>query len=320
MRDRGRHFRVGLLLLLAASLFVTLIVFTIGSSLRHQVLTYYICFAENVKGMVVGSKVNFQGVPAGAVTDIRFVDGKSLVEIQVGADQGLVQDVTRARLDRLLVTGQVTIELEGYEPGRPRLDSGAAIQPAQNPMDELAKSLPDVVDSVPMVMREVHQLVVRLNGMLDDDNCMRIERILLNLERASARLPVALDSVAGPLERAALESIDVLKQADATLVAVRAGVGEVRGLVAGDAMQHLVEGLGATVARLAATQHGLEQMVNEARSLLASNRGPIGDALAGVRDAMRDVRGLARMLQLAPSSLLYGRATSDPAVPPESPR
>ena len=36
---------------------------------------------------------------------------------------------------------------------------------------------------------------------------------------------------------------------------------------------------------------------------------------AAPRDAMRDVRGLARMLQLAPSSLIYGRQASEPATP-----
>lgn len=316
MRHRGRHFRVGLLVLGASALFVALIVFTIGSSLQRQKLTYYISFDENVKGMVVGSRVNFQGVPAGVVSDIRFVDGQSLVEIQVGADQGLVQDVTHARLDRLLVTGQVTIELEGYEHGRPRLPSGGSILTAQNPMDEFTRSLPDVVDSVPLVLREVHDLVGRLNGLLGEDNCLRVERILGNLERASARLPAAIDAVARPAERAALELTDVLKQTDATLSEVRAGVSDLRGLVTGDAAQHLVSSLGDTATRLAATQHGLDLLIGEARSVLSSNRGSIGDALAGFRDAMRDVRAFAKLLQLAPSTLLYGRQTAEPAAPP----
>jgi len=315
-RYRGRYFRVGLLVLGAAATFVALIAFTVGSSLHRRSLTYYIRFAENVKGMVVGSKVNFQGVPAGAVTDIRFADGQSLVEVRVGADQGVVQDVTRARLDRLLVTGQVTIELEGYESGRDRLAAGAFIQPTQNPMSELTKSLPGVVDSVPLVLREVHDLVARLNGLLDDDNCLRIDRTLANLERATSRLPGAIDAVARPVERAALELTDVMKQADAALYEVRAGVGELRALIGGEAAERLLVGLGDTATRLAATQNGFELLIAESRSLLANNRAPIGDVLAGLRDAARDVKTLAKLLQLAPSSLLYGRQTNDPAAPP----
>jgi ABC-type transporter Mla subunit MlaD len=262
--------------------------------------------------------VNFQGVPAGAVSDIRFIDGQSLVEITVGEDQGVVQDVTRARLDRLLVTGQVTVELEGYEHGRPRLPSGAQIVPVQNPMDELTRALPDAVDSVPLVLREVHLLVGKLNGLLDDDNCLRIERVLDNLERATSRLPRAIDAVALPAERAALELIDVLKQADAVLYETRSGVSDLRALVAGDAAQRLLTSLGDTATRFARTQHDLGSLVDEARSVLAGSRGSIGDAFAGFRDAMREVRALAKLLQLAPSSLLYGRQTNEPAAaPPE---
>lgn len=316
MRRKSRHFRVGLVVLGAAALFGSLIAFTLGSSLHRQVLTYYIRFAANVKGMVVGSKVNFQGVPAGAVSDIRFVDGQSLVEITVGADQGMVQDVTRARLDRLLVTGQVTVELEGYESGRPRLASGAQIEPVQNPMDALTRSLPDAVDSVPLVMREVHLLVGRLNTLLGEENCQRIEHVILNLERASGRLPRAIDAVAGPVERAALELVDVLKQADATLYEVRSGIGELRALVAGDAAQQLLTSVSDTVTRLAASQRDLGALIDEARSVLAGSRASIGESFAGFRDAMREVRALARLLQLAPSSLLYGRHTREPAAPP----
>jgi phospholipid/cholesterol/gamma-HCH transport system substrate-binding protein len=313
-RSRGRHYRVGMVVLAAAVLFCSLIAFTIGSSLHRQTLAYGIHFAENVKGMVVGSKVNFQGVPAGAVTGIRFADGHSVVAIEVGADQCVVQDVTRARLDRLLVTGQVTIELEGYEPGRARLGDGALIPPAVNPMDELTKSLPNVVDSVPAVLQEAGTLLGKLNAVLDDDNCRRLDRILVNLEVASSKLPRAIDGVAGPVERAALELTDVLKQADAALAELRTGVADARALLAGEPAKAAVAGLAESTARMSALQHEVTALVGDARSLLAGNRGAWTDALVGFRDAMRDVRGLARMLQLAPNAVLYGRQAQEPAA------
>lgn len=315
-RRRGRHYRVGLVMIGAAVLFAGLIVFTIGGSLQRQTLSYRIRFEENVKGMVVGSKVNFQGVPAGAVTDIRFADGHSLVEIEVGADQCVVQEVTRARIDRLLVTGQVTIELQGYESGGKRLAAGALIPPAANLMDEFTKSLPDVVDSVPAAIREAGTLLGKLNAVLDDDNCKRIDRILVQIEVATGKLPRAIDAVAAPAERAARELSDVLRRADATLAEARLAIGDVRGLVGGDGAKSLVGNLADTAARLAAMQQDLTAFVGEARSLLAGNRGAWSDALAGIRDAMRDVRGLARLLQLAPSSVIYGRQASEPVAPP----
>ena len=316
MRRRSRYYRAGLVVVGAATLFVGLILFTISSSLQRQTVRYLIRFTENVKGMVVGSKVNFQGVPAGAVADIRFADGSSLVEVEVGVEQCVVQSVTRARLDRLLVTGQVTIELAGYESGGQRLATGATIPAAVNPMDEFTRALPEVVDSVPAVLREAGKLLASLNTVLDDDNCQRIDSMLVHLEVAASKLPRAIDAVVGPAQRAALELTDVLKQADAALAELRGGVGDVRALVGGDAAKSLVTSLSDTSTRLAAMQQDLALFVTEARSLLAGNRSVWNDALAGFRDAMRDVRGLARMLQLAPSSLIYGRQATEPAPAP----
>jgi len=309
------HFRVGLLVLAAGSLFVALIAFTIGSSMRTTI-GYRILFTENIKGMVVGSKVNFQGVPAGAVTAIRFADGCSLVDIEVGEDLCEVQDVTRARIDRLLVTGQVTVELEGYERGRRRLPAGAFIPPVANPIGEITRQLPDVVDSVPSVLREATELLSRLNRLLDDDNCRRIDRILIHVEQTAAKTSRALDEIVPYAERAAREAVDVLKQADATLADARAGIADLRALLGDGAAQRLLGSLADAATRLAAVQHDLGALAADARSLLAGNRASIGDALLGFRDAMREVRALARMLQLAPSSLVFGRQPGEPAAPP----
>lgn len=316
MQRRGRHFRVGLLVLGAGALFLAMIVFTLGASVQRQKLTYYIRFDENVKGMVVGSKVNFQGVPAGVVTDIRFADGQSLVEIEVGADQCVVQPVTRARLDRLLVTGQVTIELEGYERDKPRQPSGSMIEPAQNPMGELAKSLPNMLDSVPVVLRQLDALLGKLNGLFDVRNTEHVAAVLANVDAATARLPALLDSLQGTAALVQSELPKMREAVDATLAEVRAGARDARGVLAGESTRQVLANLAQASSQLAGLERDAQAFLGEARSLLAGSRGAWLDALGGVRDTMRDVRALARLLQLAPSSLIYGRRSDDAAAPP----
>jgi len=66
--DRTRQLRVGLLVIACSVTFVTLLAFIAGSALHQDVHSYFILYEENVKGMVVGSKVNFQGVPIGSVS------------------------------------------------------------------------------------------------------------------------------------------------------------------------------------------------------------------------------------------------------------
>ena len=102
----SRRLRLGILSLIAGTAFLGLLGFVLQGALKDNRVNYYILFEENVKGMVVGSKVNFQGVPFGMVSDIRFQSGSTLVELSVDPTRAVIQDITRARLDRLLVTGQ----------------------------------------------------------------------------------------------------------------------------------------------------------------------------------------------------------------------
>jgi len=92
--QNSRRFRLGLYVLGAGALFVSLLLFLAQSSFHGERASYFIMFDENVKGMVAGSKVNFQGVPIGVVADLRFQDGRTLVELRVDPTRAAIQDVT----------------------------------------------------------------------------------------------------------------------------------------------------------------------------------------------------------------------------------
>ena len=89
----GRRFRLGLLTLFAGVAFFGLLGFVLQGVLGNDHVAYFILFEENVKGMVIGSKVNFQGVPIGMVQDIRFQDGRTLVDHIAAGPRVLTIDV-----------------------------------------------------------------------------------------------------------------------------------------------------------------------------------------------------------------------------------
>lgn len=265
--ERGsRRFRLGLFALVAGGLFLGLLAFILQGSLRGDRTTYFILFGENVKGMVIGSKVNFQGVPIGVVNDMRFQDGKTMVELRVDPTRASIQDLTRARMDRLLVTGQVTVELEGYGATGKSLPPGAFIQPKEDPLHSLTASLPEVVDRAADVLSRLDAILQRGERLLGDDN--------------QAQLAALLQHAAGAMKR-----ID-----EATLPAT----GE------------LIADLRAAVGEVAALAPAVDAALREATALAGGVRGPVQTALASFRTALDDVRGLARQLKLAPDSLLFG--------------
>lgn len=266
MNRRGRNFRLGLYVLGTGALFVGLLAFILQNSLNGERAAYFILFHENVKGMVVGSKVNFQGVPIGVVKDMRFQDGKTLVELRVDPSRANIQDITLARMDRLLVTGQVTVELEGYGPSGRSLPPGAFIQPKDDPLHSLTASLPEVVDRAAAVLGRIDGVLQGAERLLGDDNQARVAAILDDCRRLTA----SLADETGPAANA------VLREASASLRAVDALSPEV-------------------VA-----------MLRETAALAAGLRGPAQAALTNFRTALEEVRGLARQLKLAPDSLLFG--------------
>lgn len=287
MEERTRRYRLGLFVLGTAALFVALLVFILQNSLGHARATYWILFEENVKGMVVGSKVNFQGVPIGVVADMRFQDGKTLVELRVDPTRANLQDLTRARMDRLLVTGQVTVELEGYGPGGKVLAEGSFIRPKEDPLHSLTASLPEVVDRAASVLARLDRVLGQAETMLGAQNQGHVEALLAHAEQASREL-----------------AEHTMPAATSLLVDARATIADAQG--AARSAQTALDAIG----RL---ETDLRSLLREATALAAGVRGPAQTALTGLRSTLDELRTLARQLKLAPDSLLFGVR---PAAPP----
>ncbi|MCB9887731.1 MAG: MCE family protein [Planctomycetes bacterium] len=284
MHDNGRRFRLGLFVLGAGGLFIALLGFILRGSLDSERVSYFIIFQENVKGMVVGSKVNFQGVPIGAVKDIRFQDGKTLVEVLVDPTRANIQDLTRARLDRLLVTGQVTVELEGYGPTGKTLPAGSFLQPKEDPLHSLTGTIPEVMDQAVTTLRQLEKTLARAERLLGDDNQERLTGILTNLQATTSAFH----------EKTLPAVTTLLDEARATNASYAA---------LAPALQRHLDDL---TPELLAT-------LREMQALAGGLRGPAQTTLGSLRVALDDLRGFVRQLRLAPDSLLFG--VSRPAAP-----
>jgi phospholipid/cholesterol/gamma-HCH transport system substrate-binding protein len=308
---------VGALLLGTAALFVGLLAYIVGVSISGEHSRFVLLFAENVKGLVVGSKVNFQGVPVGAVSDIRFTDGLTRVEIAVDPTRAVVQEVTRGRLDRALVTGQVTVELEGYRAGAAPLPEGGVIESAPSALLALTKAVPDVVTDLGSVVLEAQQLIRGLNALVGGDSRERLQATLAHAEAASRDVPQQVSAAAAEVARAARELAPAVR---AGLDEARGALGEVRGAAAeigrtAAALRAVVErgDLEATLASARRGAAGLERVQDQLGRLLAdvgtalaTTRPALHRALAAAHGALVELQGLARTLRLAPSALLYG--------------
>lgn len=299
--DGSRRFRLGLLALLAIGAFVGMLGFVLQGVLRQNRVSYFILFEENVKGMVIGSKVNFQGVPFGMVKDIRFQNGKTMVELSVDPSRAEIQDITRARLDRLLVTGQVTVELEGYGPEGKALQPGMFVQPKADPIHQLTATLPEIVPQITGVLERLTTMLDRTNALLEDGNRQRFNSILEHVDTITAQLPPSMQRADA-----------LMQQAQTTLAALDRAAA----MATDDLMPAGRSALAQTQAALA-DLHGLQgtlaDAAHEAKAMFGGLRAPALAALSSLRGSLDELRSCARQLRLAPDSLLFGVAR--PAAP-----
>ena len=86
---------------------------------------------------------------------------------------------------------------------------------------------------------------------------------------------------------------------------------EARGTVA--AATGTADAARVAVEALTRCEHELQQLLRESTALASGVRGPAQTALAGLRTALDEMRGLARQIKLAPDSLLFGVRPAAPA-------
>lgn len=289
-----RRFRLGLFVLGVGAMFIALLAFIMQSTFDRERSSYFIMFRENVKGMVVGSKVNFQGVPIGVVADMRFQDGNTLVELRVDPSRASIQDVTLARMDRLLVTGQVTVELEGYEGSGKPLTPGSFIEPKEDPLNSLKASLPEVVSQASDVLSRLERVLANAEAVLGSGNQDKLAAILSHAERAVADLSKQTMPEVTAMVQDARRTIQAAEgTATATTSSVRA--------------------VAATLASVERVEADLHALLRESTAVIAGVRGPALATFSGFRTTLDDLRGLLRQLKLAPDSLLFG--VRQPASP-----
>lgn len=289
-----RRFRLGLFTLGVGAMFVSLLVFIMQSSFDNERAPYYIIFRENVKGMVIGSKVNFQGVPIGVVADMRFQDGNTLVELRVDPTRASIQDVTKARMDRLLVTGQVTVELEGYDGSGNPLSPGSFIEAKEDPLNSLKASLPEVVAQAADVLSRLDRVLANAEVVIGSVNQAKLTGILTYAEEAMQGL-----------------SSETMPEVTAMIRDARSTIQAAEGTA--NATTSSVEAVAATLKSVERVEQDLHTLLRESTAIVTGVRGPTLATLSGFRTTLDDLRGLLRQLKLAPDSLLFG--VSRPASP-----
>jgi phospholipid/cholesterol/gamma-HCH transport system substrate-binding protein len=281
---------------------IVVIIIWLGD-VQHQTHTYVAATRDSVTGLKAGSIVYYRGIEVGKVSAVRF-DAKDpdviIVPMEVDNEVKFSRGVY-ATLELQGVTGLTRIALKDSGDNPEPLPSGGQpnnripIKPSL--IDRLSVSGEDTVN-------ETHELMLRLNRLMDEKNSQHIERILANVETATGQF------------------IKLQQQADKTLAGLPGLTTEAKrtlshfDVLSGDFKQ-LNGDMRKEVQTLAKKTGYLADSATIASDMLVQTTLPRANTLmAELQMATRRFNRVAAMLETDPQALLLGRQTqSGPGEP-----
>lgn len=192
METRANYILIGAFTLAGMLGIVAFVLWFARLELDRQFAYYDIAFTS-VSGLSTASDVRFSGLPVGQVVDVGLSpdgDGTVLVRIEIGADTPVRTD-SIATIESQGVTG---VSFVGITAGSPEADLLVRAPGGPFPRIEAGRSvLQTLSEDAPQILTETLAILEGVNSLLTDTNQDRVDRILSNMEEASANFATALD-------------------------------------------------------------------------------------------------------------------------------
>jgi paraquat-inducible protein B len=320
MSRRANPTLIGAFVLGAAILAIAAVLLLGSGDLFTTKPQFVLYFKGSVKGLNVGSPVNFRGVNIGTVTNIQLVMGTSESDIRIPvviqinpesflrSDQmvrqmsaqskknieKLIQAGLRAQLQlQSLLTGQLFIQLDFY-PGTPVNlvgdDNYLEIPTIPTPIEKITKKLEDF--PVEKIMNNIISTSEGLNALVNSPELrhavVSLDETLTNINRfvTSPALREAIGSL-----HTALDDLGALaRNSDRRLAPLSAD------------LHAVLNETQLAMVQARATLESTQNLVNDQKLLYS-----LDNALTEIAAAARSVHQLSDFLERQPQSLLRGK-------------
>lgn len=297
---RNKNFAVGLFVSIALLLFFIATIWLSGNRGSQPTEDYSMYFDSDVGGLMLGGPVFFLGVKVGGVTAITIIPGNPTrirVEARVLKNTPIDKG-TYATLAMQGVTGVAVIKLKD-EPGdqgpltRIKGDPNLVIDTRDSGFNALLQKMPDIVD-------KMDDVLININGLLDDDNRQHISQVLADL----AVLTGALASKRESIEDIPVSINEAIKELRDTLVEVRAMAADIKPEL-GTSMQNFSKA-SESLASLSARLDGWASTYNDdVGVIMEDGLGQVPTLIFEARSTVREMKKLIKEIRDNPSLLIY---------------
>jgi len=294
METRANYVAVGVFVLLLVSVAFGVVLWLARAQLTTQYATFDIYFAGPVTGLREGAAVEYNGVPVGRVTEIRFSpDNVEQIRVTVEIETGIViKQNAAASVEGNLLSGVSVIQIVGGTRDAPLL---AAQEGQRHPVIRSRRSrLASVSARLPQLLTKLDETADHLNALLDEKNRQAIADSLANLRTLTADL-------AANANTAVLAATTLLNNVDQSY----SNPGGLR-----EGLAAAIAGFDKLAKNLNDTNHQLQLTVQDARpGVRAFSQRTLNDVSELVAEARQLISGLGRLvagIDRDPSRVLFG--------------
>lgn len=168
---------------------------------------YYILY-DNVTGLSEGTQVLYEGYPVGLIEEISRVEGAAGQRFRVDVSIRRRWRIPDDSIAGIIAPGLLSAFVIDIDAGSSRaiLEPGSAIRSVESAqlfaaMSSVAERVPIVAEKLESVTDEFNRTLARVNELLSPGNTGRVERILANLETATAAFAGVSDDLRGTKTR-----------------------------------------------------------------------------------------------------------------------
>jgi len=324
MARTNEEIKVGVVVVVAALLFLVALVFVGGVNLLHKKKAEYTTYFKFAGGLEPGSLVRFGGFKVGTIKSTSLDPGDStrirvILQVEPGTP---IHTNSKARISSLGFLGENYLEISAGTRDAAPLPPGSEIPTVEivqlpdvfnnvnNITVNATKLVNDLDDRVLALSDNANQLIKNLNDVVSPENkehfgsvlanadgMMKesrphMEKTLSNLDTASGKVSPAIDNLNGTISKAD----KLTDHLDAVVVENRKEIHD-------------------TLLRLQTSLADAERMINDLDDTLGANRGNLDETLENIRATSENLKEFADTLKQRPYSLIRIKTEKD-RLPP----
>jgi len=313
MARSTEEIRVGVVVIIAAALFLTALVFVGGVNLFRKKRVVYTTYFKFAGGLEPGTFVRFGGLKVGTV-EAAGIDPQDSTRIRVElliAGGTPIRSNSKARISSLGFLGENYVEISPGTRDAALLPAGSEIPALEivqlaevfNNVNNITvnanKAISDLDDRVVALSDNLNKLVNNLNDIAGTENRRHLATVLSNADGMLAESRPRLAKTLGNLETTSTKLGPTVDNVNATLAKANTLADHLNALVTDNSKE-----IHDSLLRLQTSLADTQRLVNNLNETLDSNRANLDETLENIRVSSQNLKQFTDTVKQRPFSLI----------------